>query len=194
MVYFIHNRRAGTVKIGVAWNPVKRMADLQVANADELRLLGCIAALEPDEIELHRRFSRFRIRGEWFQAHPILMAEIRSMLLKDAFVGLDGFQLREFFSHRLRFDGSASAPLEERVGRLVGFDVLFTRWDIYPGWGWGKSKPNGRRFQLIPIQENGNRFWTWHVFENRQLFEGRCEAAASFVDAFHYWTHSIPNG
>ena len=68
-VYFISDD-CGHVKIGVADNPQLRLADLQTANATQLR----IEAIEPGgvsrERELHARFSTDHLRGEWFRFTP----------------------------------------------------------------------------------------------------------------------------
>ena len=73
-VYFIRAGKRGAIKIGVARNIGKRLAELQTANAYELHL---IASIECDgmpsalrlEKQLHKRFKRQCIRGEWFQGN-----------------------------------------------------------------------------------------------------------------------------
>ena len=44
-----------------------RLPELQIASWHELRLLGLIVGPIDKERELHKRFARLRIRGEWFQ-------------------------------------------------------------------------------------------------------------------------------
>lgn len=77
-VYFIADG-LGHVKIGVAHNPMQRMADLQVANAGHLKLLRVIPSggvlLER---QLHARFHGSHVRGEWFR----LTQEIRDFIQK----------------------------------------------------------------------------------------------------------------
>jgi hypothetical protein len=65
-VYFIRNQK-DHVKIGHSKDPRKRLADLQSACSDRLRL-GLIVASwgRLEEQALHKRFGAFRIRGEWF--------------------------------------------------------------------------------------------------------------------------------
>lgn len=53
-----------------------RMADLQVGNPFELRLLGTMPGGYAKEAELHRRFAHLRIRGEWFRSEPELLAVV----------------------------------------------------------------------------------------------------------------------
>ncbi len=62
--YFIQSGSAGAIKIGISGDPRRRMADLQTAHPEKLRLLGI---LEGDcERELHKRFKDHRKEGEWF--------------------------------------------------------------------------------------------------------------------------------
>lgn len=77
-VYFIEEtdsyRKPKPVKIGLANDPQKRMADLQIGNSSELKLILSIPCSDSEEAgKLERslqwiaqkRFSH--MRGEWFQ-------------------------------------------------------------------------------------------------------------------------------
>jgi hypothetical protein len=77
-VYFIEEsdsyKKPKPVKIGLASDPQKRLANLQVGNSCELKLVLSLPCKDPDEAgklerSLHwiagKRFTR--IRGEWFQ-------------------------------------------------------------------------------------------------------------------------------
>lgn len=68
-VYFIENIEERTVKIGVSKNPRERISALRTANSSPLAFLKIIPTneMERDETELHRRFDRYRLQGEWFQ-------------------------------------------------------------------------------------------------------------------------------
>lgn len=71
--YFILAHGANAVKIGKALNPETRLAELQVGNPDELDLLLVLPHSAPfEEHQLHWRFDRYRIRGEWFKYEGIL--------------------------------------------------------------------------------------------------------------------------
>jgi len=77
-VYFIRAEVSGNIKIGKASSPRHRLAQLQVSTVETLRLEATIydpsgGALERD---LHRRFDRLRIRGEWFASDKDLEAYI----------------------------------------------------------------------------------------------------------------------
>lgn len=73
-VYFV---ATGTeVKIGVAKDPLARMATLQIGSAATLRLLGSMFGGADLERVLHRRFAQYRIRGEWYRLEGALAAFI----------------------------------------------------------------------------------------------------------------------
>ena len=72
-VYFIQEGFFGPVKIGSSKDVVKRIGNLQSGNAKELRFVAkiCLSTelvASTVESSLHKRFQRFRIRGEWFEA------------------------------------------------------------------------------------------------------------------------------
>ena len=66
-VYLIGHRRA--VKIG--WSRMHpgraRISQLQTASSEPLELIGVLNGTLEDEAELHERFMRNHIRGEWFR-------------------------------------------------------------------------------------------------------------------------------
>lgn len=72
--YFIQAGTDGPVKIGVAQDVEKRIKELQTGCPDDLRLIGRIQG--NCESELHKRFSQFRLRGEWFNPDIRLLAFI----------------------------------------------------------------------------------------------------------------------
>lgn len=59
---------SGFIKIGFAKNPEKRLASLQTGSPAELILHASFETEHPKihEKMIHRRFRRFRVRGEWF--------------------------------------------------------------------------------------------------------------------------------
>lgn len=72
-VYFIQAGK-GAVKIGVAADPFKRLAELQTGNHEPLRIVATLEGDVEHESSFHARFSRHRLRGEWFAADPVLAA------------------------------------------------------------------------------------------------------------------------
>lgn len=76
-VYFIQSVTGGLIKIGVAGNPEARLGDLQIGSPVDLHLIGVIKGAEfRGEAELHARFASARVRGEWFEPTPELLAYI----------------------------------------------------------------------------------------------------------------------
>jgi hypothetical protein len=76
-VYFV--KCTEFVKIGITSGSVKtRIDDFRVGNPHELTLLATIQTDSPKlDSELHRRFSRYRHRGEWFLWSPAIEKYIR---------------------------------------------------------------------------------------------------------------------
>ena len=72
VVYFIRNTVTSAIKIGFATYPTWRLKQLQTATPDRLELVGAVAGSKSYEAELHRRFSRHRLGGEWFSKNDEL--------------------------------------------------------------------------------------------------------------------------
>lgn len=77
-VYFVQDG-AGMVKIGYAKNVTSRYANLQAANASELKMLVWAPGDSVAEERLHSAFARHRRQGEWFEPAPDLMAYIAEL-------------------------------------------------------------------------------------------------------------------
>lgn len=67
-VYFVQAESGGPVKIGVSRKPAKRLAALQTASYDPLRILGILLSGRDgwSEAAMHERFKADRLHGEWF--------------------------------------------------------------------------------------------------------------------------------
>ena len=77
-VYFVQSGRA--VKIGVTDGPVhQRIYALQIGNPVRLKLLGWCIAGETLENELHYKYRKQRLHGEWFKLTPSLKEEIKTL-------------------------------------------------------------------------------------------------------------------
>lgn len=66
----------GALKIGRTYGtttPESRLPMLQTGNPNKLTLLGVLGGGH-HERELHRRFARYRLVGEWFQDQPEILA------------------------------------------------------------------------------------------------------------------------
>lgn len=65
--YLIWAVRSTRYKIGIAFNPVKRLQALNTASPLDLKLLAAIPSKITPEEKLHYRFHNRRVKGEWFQ-------------------------------------------------------------------------------------------------------------------------------
>lgn len=65
-IYFIQSELGGPIKIGCTNNLEKRLCDLQAGSPLKLILLGTIYGGYEKEENLHKRFGKHRIHGEWF--------------------------------------------------------------------------------------------------------------------------------
>lgn len=77
-VYFIQGIGGGPIKIGYSNNKNDRLSALQSCSPVELRIIAVIhSAGMKKEKELHARFSRHRMHGEWFRPNHELEALIQ---------------------------------------------------------------------------------------------------------------------
>ena len=74
-IYLIENTDTGNVKIGFSANPEKRLKELQSISGCSLRIIGTKKGTQAREKELHRKFSQYRIRGEWFKPEQVILSE-----------------------------------------------------------------------------------------------------------------------
>lgn len=66
-IYFISTPYSGAVKIGWTENPPKRLKVYAAHNAAPVGVLLLFRGSRDDERALHRRFSEYRYRTEWFR-------------------------------------------------------------------------------------------------------------------------------
>ena len=66
-VYFIENTENNSIKIGYTGKNVKsRLSQLQTGSSARLKVIKVINGNLPLETALHRKFSEYRLNGEWF--------------------------------------------------------------------------------------------------------------------------------
>lgn len=83
-VYFIRMHVLdGPIKIGTSWNTYGRFTNLLTASPYELTYLGDIAGDVESEYQIHQRFDRLRMLGEWFHPDPELIGYISYELGRD---------------------------------------------------------------------------------------------------------------
>lgn len=78
VVYFIR-AESGPIKIGIAIDPMARLAQIQQHNHEELELLAVEPGDRDRERYLHDRFAKIKIRGEWFYPEKPLWDHIYSL-------------------------------------------------------------------------------------------------------------------
>ena len=79
-VYFVQQGTQGSIKIGWAKNPERRLKALQTSHPCELRIIGIIPGTRVEERALHAHFARARLKGEWFNRNKVL-SEVMEMLM-----------------------------------------------------------------------------------------------------------------
>lgn len=79
LVYFIQAGDTGPVKIGIAKDPNSRLSGLQTAHHETLHLRAITVGGMEQEREYHVRFAHCALRGEWFEPHTDILAEIERL-------------------------------------------------------------------------------------------------------------------
>lgn len=74
-VYFIA-WEGGPIKIGISGSNGDRITTLQNACPYKLHILATAKGGRVMELAYHKRFAKHRLRGEWFERTPELLAEI----------------------------------------------------------------------------------------------------------------------
>lgn len=80
VIYFV--RSWNFIKIGFSVDIKTRLLSLQTGSPYEIELLALMPGTPKDEADILGRFSPVRIRGEWFEPHPELMAFISKVRKK----------------------------------------------------------------------------------------------------------------
>ncbi len=71
-LYFIQQKSGGPVNVGGTRNVKRRLADLQAACPDELRLMACVLTRPSMEIDIHALLAPIRIRTKWFKETELI--------------------------------------------------------------------------------------------------------------------------
>lgn len=77
-IYFI-SAKNGPVKIGFSTNPEQRLRTISKHHAETMMLLAVTPGTMETEFELHQRWAKQRIRGEWFARTAELMRDINAI-------------------------------------------------------------------------------------------------------------------
>lgn len=66
MIYIARMGTDGPVKIGIAANPLERIAKIQRALPEKMIVIQLVKGGRAGETMLHKRFAHLRLLGEWF--------------------------------------------------------------------------------------------------------------------------------
>jgi hypothetical protein len=75
-VYAVQAQASRCIKIGIAKDPVKRLAALQTGNHESLELLGFGPGDAATEARLHAELAHYREIGEWFRDEPAVITAL----------------------------------------------------------------------------------------------------------------------
>jgi len=70
MIYMILAPEVDRVKIGISAKVEQRLNNLQTSHSQDLCLVMMLDKPDKYERVLHKRFAKYRVRGEWFQMCP----------------------------------------------------------------------------------------------------------------------------
>lgn len=75
-VYMIRAGESGPVKIGHSTDPQARLAALQTAHFERLRIIRLLVGGEAEEAALHLRFADQHLRGEWHSFSRLMLGDV----------------------------------------------------------------------------------------------------------------------
>jgi hypothetical protein len=78
-IYFLQNGRRKLVKIGFSSDHTTRIGGIQSMIPDKLKLIGTVPGSRTLEAELHKRFAKYRVHGEWFSVEGALAAYLERL-------------------------------------------------------------------------------------------------------------------
>lgn len=84
VVYFVQYGKTRQVKIGTTRHVTRRVCGLRSGSPTGLHLLATVPGDEITEAEMHRRFRKYRLRGEWFRMEGALAKFIDALMKKQS--------------------------------------------------------------------------------------------------------------
>lgn len=126
MIYFILAKGTNSVKIGIAEHVRSRMTNLQTASPFELEVLAVmgskdhgITGLREIDIEqsLHRHFSPYHIRGEWFRLEGELAAFIDDFIKLKESMAAKNIELQYYYTQEYLQKLTSFVGAPERLKR-----------------------------------------------------------------------------
>mgnify|MGYP006440862837 CR=1 FL=1 len=86
-IYIAWEQGTSSYKIGRSCDPIKRIDQLNsgTKRPNEVELLRVISVYDSykEEAYLHQKFSEYRIRGEWFNLHPLCLDYLMNSYYKE---------------------------------------------------------------------------------------------------------------
>ena len=79
-VYFVRSVESHRIKIGIAADPIRRMALMQVGSPEQLELIGVVTGGRKLELHLHAELRHDRLHGEWFECSDHLVYVMGNLL------------------------------------------------------------------------------------------------------------------
>jgi hypothetical protein len=79
-IYLVLDERTGCIKIGQSKNPSARERTLQSENLQNTMIFSSPGDAEL-ELELHKEYEKFRVRGEWFKLTEDQVENIKKRIL-----------------------------------------------------------------------------------------------------------------
>lgn len=67
VVYFIRGEKSNRLKIGFSERFEFRLKEIARSEGEDFEVIGFISGTRSDESNLHEKFSKWKINGEWFQ-------------------------------------------------------------------------------------------------------------------------------
>lgn len=80
-VYLMRSNLTGYLKIGISGNPKKRKRTLETAQGGKIDIINMFLGDQEIESLLHKRFSKYREEGEWFQYNENIIESFNDVAL-----------------------------------------------------------------------------------------------------------------
>lgn len=112
-VYFMRDKKDGTIKIGFSADPDHRKESLSREWKVRLEVLGMVAGGRSEEKRIHTLFSRHQAKGEWFFPHQEIMDFILTECISlEQYLSLDRAErhltkAQEIYAELSRYPGSS---------------------------------------------------------------------------------------
>ena len=135
MIYFIRSGNKGPIKIGYTdENFDQRFKSLQTGNPYKLKLVGMIEGDALKEAELHRKFEKHHIRGEWFKSDREIIDYIFQNKEHDSIDVSQGIDLPEILENIERQYIEQALDLtnwnQPKAAKLLGISFRSIRYKI----------------------------------------------------------------